>query len=166
MSAVSPLFPPPPKYYKNYAEWPSSSGALQPPPPPGPTTPYSCFGVAKSASAASSLAEGDKIYDSTAEPISELKKLNYSLIANYIQLLDILVHYPAEYATKVQDLRALFKNMIEVINNYRPHEAREMLIEYMNVQAKRKSDCLDLVNKKLQECQERLFLVLHQESLH
>ncbi|KND92770.1 Mediator of RNA polymerase II transcription subunit 7 [Tolypocladium ophioglossoides CBS 100239] len=61
----------------------------------------------------------------------ELKKLAKSLLLNFLELAGTLSRSPAAAAAKTQDLRTLFINVHHILNEYRPHQARESAIELM-----------------------------------
>ena len=61
----------------------------------------------------------------------ELKKLAKSLLLNFLELAGTLSRSPAGAAAKTQDLRTLFINVHHILNEYRPHQARESAIELM-----------------------------------
>jgi mediator of RNA polymerase II transcription subunit 7 len=63
----------------------------------------------------------------------ELKKLNHSILHNYLELLNTLVTNPHEYTfhDKVADLEQLFVNLHFLLNAFRPHQARETLISIL-----------------------------------
>lgn len=67
---------------------------------------------------------------------SELKKLNHSILANFLDLLEMLVRCPsnAEKERKLEDLKLLFINLHHLINEYRSHQARETLKLMLEVQ--------------------------------
>lgn len=93
----------------------------------------------------------------------ELKKLNHSILVSYLELLDVLVKAPSaavhghedrgddketERRTrrdqKLDDLEVLFKNMHHLINELRPHQARDQLICMLEIQ---KQERIELANK-------------------
>ncbi|KAK3805672.1 MAG: MED7 protein-domain-containing protein [Linnemannia elongata] len=70
--------------------------------------------------------------------VKELKKLNHSAIFNFLDLVHVLSTSPGEFATKVDHIRVIFINMHHILNEYRPHQARETLRLMMNDQLDRK----------------------------
>lgn len=61
----------------------------------------------------------------------ELKRLAKSLLLNFLELTGILSQSPGDAEAKIQDLRTLFINVHHILNEYRPHQARESAIELM-----------------------------------
>ncbi|KAH7323084.1 mediator complex, subunit Med7 [Stachybotrys elegans] len=61
----------------------------------------------------------------------ELKRLAKSLLLNFHELTGTLSRNPSHAEAKAADLRTLFINMHHIINEYRPHQARESAIEMM-----------------------------------
>ncbi|PHH77724.1 hypothetical protein CDD83_4092 [Cordyceps sp. RAO-2017] len=61
----------------------------------------------------------------------ELKRLSKSLLLNFLELAGTLASNPGNAEAKMQDLRTLFINMHHILNEYRPHQARESAIELM-----------------------------------
>ncbi|OZJ04439.1 hypothetical protein BZG36_02793 [Bifiguratus adelaidae] len=106
-----------------------------------------------------SLSEMDveQLYpDGPIDRIKELKKLNHSLVINYLQLLDLLVKNPQQFDTKVQHLRTIFINMHHLINEYRPHQAREILILLMQQQVERKRKATEQLEAKCRDMTDQL----------
>lgn len=64
----------------------------------------------------------------------ELKRLAKSILLNFLELLGVLGTNPGQAEEKVTDIRNLFINFHHVVNEYRPHQARESLIALMQTQ--------------------------------
>ncbi|KAI0477203.1 mediator complex, subunit Med7 [Xylariaceae sp. FL0804] len=67
-----------------------------------------------------------------------LKRLAKSLLLNFLELTDLLADHPEAAEEKITDIRDLFINFHHLINEYRPHQARESLISMMQAQLDRK----------------------------
>ena len=52
----------------------------------------------------------------------EMKKMNLSLLANFIELITVLIQTPLKQHEKIDDLELLFLNLHNIINDYRPHQ--------------------------------------------
>ncbi|KAF3936928.1 hypothetical protein ABW19_dt0207276 [Dactylella cylindrospora] len=67
----------------------------------------------------------------------ELRRLCKSLLLNYLELVGIMGVTPGEFEEKVYHLRIHMINIHQLINEYRPHQARETLISMMEEQLER-----------------------------
>ncbi|VDK69483.1 unnamed protein product [Onchocerca ochengi] len=76
-----------------------------------------------------------QLFSSNGDWRSELKKLNRSTVAAFLDLLDILIRCPnhPERLEKISNLRLLFINMHHLINEYRPVQARDALQSMMKL---------------------------------
>ncbi|KAL5600879.1 hypothetical protein BROUX41_005720 [Berkeleyomyces rouxiae] len=61
----------------------------------------------------------------------ELKRLAKSVLLNFLELMGLLSIDPKFSEAKVDDIRTLFINFHHVLNEYRPHQAREQAISLM-----------------------------------
>ncbi|MCJ1392904.1 Mediator of RNA polymerase II transcription subunit 7 [Xylographa bjoerkii] len=112
---------------------------LQPPPPPA-NGKYRSFGEDHSLAAPLTPLpdETSALYTSPPTPAS-LIQLTRSILLNFLELVHILATNPSatEYGPKWDDLRDLFRNAHQAVNEYRPHQAREALILMMEAQVER-----------------------------
>ncbi|KAI1338907.1 mediator complex, subunit Med7 [Xylariaceae sp. FL0016] len=63
-----------------------------------------------------------------------LKRLAKSLLLNFLELTGVLANSPQHASDKITNIRDLFINFHHLINEYRPHQARESLISMMQAQ--------------------------------
>ncbi|KAI1760031.1 MED7-domain-containing protein [Hypoxylon sp. FL1150] len=66
-----------------------------------------------------------------------LKRLAKSLLLNFLELMGLLAINPGAAEGKVNDMRDMLINFHHLINEYRPHQARESLISMMQAQLDR-----------------------------
>lgn len=83
----------------------------------------------------------------------ELKKLNHSLLVNFLDLLDLLVHCPdsPKRAEKGEDLSLLFIHIHHLLNEFRPHQARETLRVMMELQKRQRVETAMRFQKHLEK---------------
>ncbi|KAI7881357.1 MED7-domain-containing protein [Lichtheimia hyalospora FSU 10163] len=84
--------------------------------------------------------ESYTIFDQRWQVHEKLKKLNRSLMTQYLQLLQTLVENPQEYGQKIENISTIFINMHHILNEYRPHQARETLRLLMENQISKKKE--------------------------
>ncbi|KAI4190383.1 MAG: hypothetical protein L6R41_000835 [Letrouitia leprolyta] len=173
-AAISAAFPAPPPFYKSFTsanlahlsslqqsspsltidDLPPELENLLPPPPPPPNTHYRTFG---------------EIHQSPAPPIKELPpkeppnphrllQTTRQLLLTFLSLTNALVEDPDSWAPKWDEMRALFSEAHAIVNEYRPHQARETLIHMMEEQVER----CKLETKACEEACERVREVLEQ----
>lgn len=52
----------------------------------------------------------------------ELSSLNRELQLHILELADILVERPSQYARRVEDIHVVFQNLHHLLNSLRPHQ--------------------------------------------
>lgn len=81
-----------------------------------------------------------RLYPQHFERKKELKKLNHSLLVNFLDLIDLLINSPDSHrrAEKIDDLTLLFVHIHHLLNEFRPHQARETLRVMMDLQKRQR----------------------------
>ncbi|WBW74573.1 mediator complex subunit Med7 [Schizosaccharomyces osmophilus] len=64
----------------------------------------------------------------------ELQLLSTSLMLNFLEILGIMSKAPEQFPQKVENIRVILLNMHHLINEYRPHQARESLLMLLEKQ--------------------------------
>jgi len=99
-----------------------------------------------------------RLYPQNYDHKRELKKLNYSILVNFLDLLDVLIRAPDSQRRldKIDDLTLLFIHMHHLINEFRPHQARESLRVMLEKQKRERLETVERFKKHLQCVQEML----------
>ncbi|KAL8840755.1 MAG: hypothetical protein Q9170_001193 [Blastenia crenularia] len=151
-TAISAAFPAPPPFYKSFTpanlaslaslqesnpsltanDLPSELRNLLPPAPPAPKQQYRTFGETHEISAPSTD-------DPPKEPPNphRLLQTTRQLLLTFLSLTHALATEPETWAPKWDEMRALFSEAHAIVNEYRPHQARETLIHMMEEQVER-----------------------------
>lgn len=81
----------------------------------------------------------------------ELKKINASILVNFLDLVDVLVKCPDtdKRVEKCNDLATLFINFHHLINELRPHQARETLRVWLNAQRRTREEIAKKLNSEM-----------------
>ncbi|KAF2760297.1 MED7-domain-containing protein [Pseudovirgaria hyperparasitica] len=132
---------------------PSELRALVPPRPPTEGK-FSVFGEVHNINEASPAFEEDEGYerlypsieadaifsgsDGTIDRAKSLKQLAHSLIVKFVELLGVLSVDPEQWKDRIHQIHLMIVNMHQLINEYRPHQARESLITMMEDQLEKK----------------------------
>ncbi|XP_019739706.1 mediator of RNA polymerase II transcription subunit 7 [Hippocampus comes] len=159
---VSALPPPPMQYIKEYTDENVSKGFAPKPPPPIRDS-YMMFGnqfQCDDLIIRPLESQGiERLHPVQFDHKRELKKLNMSILVNFLDLLDILIKSPdsIKREEKLEDLKLLFVHMHHLINEYRPHQARETLRVMMEVQKRQRLDTAERFQKHL----ERVVELIH-----
>uniref|UniRef100_UPI00398F7F78 mediator of RNA polymerase II transcription subunit 7 n=1 Tax=Pristiophorus japonicus TaxID=55135 RepID=UPI00398F7F78 len=151
---VSALPLPPMQYYKEYTDDNVRKGFAPKPPPPIRDS-YTMFGNQfQCDELIIRPLEGqgiERLHPPQFDHKKELKKLNLSILVNFLDLLDILIKSPGsiQREEKLEDLKLLFVHMHHLINEYRPHQARETLRVMMEVQKRQRLETAERFQKHL-----------------
>ncbi|XP_022322438.1 mediator of RNA polymerase II transcription subunit 7-like isoform X2 [Crassostrea virginica] len=135
---------PPSKYFNMYTDENVKRGRVPLPPPPIQDT-YTMFGAhfnADDAIIRPLESQGfRRLHPQNYDHKRELKKLNHSILVNFLDLIDILIKAPdsTKRTEKLEDLNLLFIHMHHLINEFRPHQARETLRVMMERQKKERA---------------------------
>lgn len=88
----------------------------------------------------------------------ELKKINASILVNFLDLIDVLVKCPdtEKRMEKCNDLASLFINFHHLINELRPHQARETLRVWLVSQRKSRDEITKKLNAEMDKMTEIL----------
>ena len=54
----------------------------------------------------------------------ELRSLNRELQLHILELADVLVERPSQYARRVEEISLIFKNLHHLLNSLRPHQVK------------------------------------------
>ncbi|XP_077387648.1 mediator of RNA polymerase II transcription subunit 7 [Festucalex cinctus] len=158
---VSALPPPPTQYIKEYTDDNVSKGFAPKPPPPIRDS-YMMFGnqfQCDDLIIRPLESQGiERLHPVQFDHKRELKKLNMSILVNFLDLLDILIKSPGSIKReeKLEDLKLLFVHMHHLINEYRPHQARETLRVMMEVQKRQRLDTAERFQKHLERVVEMI----------
>lgn len=152
-------FPLPPTfYYKHYNDENVKKGTV-PAPPKVVTGEYTLFGhVFKTDDDVIQPLESQgikRLYskDENFDHIVEMKKLNHSILVNYMELLDVMIDAPAssERQKKIEEIKILFINLHHLINEFRPHQARETLRIMLHRQKQARLDTAERLKTNIEK---------------
>lgn len=158
---VSALPPPPMQYVKEYTDENIRKG-LAPKPPPPIRDCYMMFGnqfQCDDLIIRPLESQGiERLHPQQFDHKRELKKINMSILVNFLDLLDILIKSPGSMKReeKLEDLKLLFVHMHHLINEYRPHQARETLRVMMEVQKRQRLETAERFQKHLERVVEMI----------
>lgn len=157
-------YPPPPPFYKLYADYVESDKGAEggaPSPPPPISGPYTLYGAPyNTEDRLPSLEEQGvrQLYSSAADldVKAELRALCRELLAEVVELADVLVQRPAQYARRVEEIGLLFKNIHHLLNSLRPHQARATLIHILEMQLETRKKALVELKQRRNEAKDLL----------
>ncbi|TQD85705.1 hypothetical protein C1H46_028757 [Malus baccata] len=131
-------YPPPPPYYRLYKDYLQDPKSAPEPPPPI-EGPFICYGA-----------------NHTSYFKKELRSLNRELQLHILELADILVERPSQYARRVEEISLIFKNLHHLLNSLRPHQARATLIHILELQIQRRKQAVEDIKRRREEVQRLL----------
>ena len=156
---LTAAFPEPPKQFiQLYSDEHVLNGSC--PLPPKPVTDggtYTMFGsqVTSDDSIIRSLeAQGmRRLYPREFDHKRELKKMNHSILFNFVDLVDVLAKCPdtMKREEKCQDIHVLFIQMHHLINELRPHQARETIRVTLEVQKRERAFTAISMNSQVEK---------------
>lgn len=88
--------------------------------------------------------------------IKELRRLSYSLLLNFVELVGVLSVNPELYESKVENIRTILVNIHHLLNEYRPHQSRESLIMLLEEQLEHKKQEVANIEQVCQQVTEKL----------
>lgn len=153
--ATSSAYPPPPPYYRLYKDFLDDSDSAPSPPPPIEGT-YTMFGATYTTNdLLPSLEEQGmrQLYPKgpNVDYKKELKTLNRELMFQILELADVLVERPSQYARRVEDVSLILRNMHHLLNSIRPHQARATLIHILEMQIERRKQAIVDIRRRREE---------------
>uniref|UniRef100_M1ALK0 Mediator of RNA polymerase II transcription subunit 7 n=1 Tax=Solanum tuberosum TaxID=4113 RepID=M1ALK0_SOLTU len=86
----------------------------------------------------------------------ELRALNRELQLHILELADVLVERPSQYARRVEEISLIFKNLHHLLNSLRPHQARATLIHILELQIQRRKQAIEDIKRRREEAQKLL----------
>ncbi|XP_015793071.1 mediator of RNA polymerase II transcription subunit 7-like [Tetranychus urticae] len=99
-----------------------------------------------------------RLYPKEYDYRREIKKMNVSLMASMLDLLDALIKCPEspKRKEKCSDIEMLFIQMHHLLNEMRPHQARETIRVKLDRQKKQRSDMISKLETQIEEVIEML----------
>lgn len=158
---VSSLPLPPMQYVNLFSDENVQKGKTPPPPKPI-TDSYTMFGApfhADDPIIRPLESQGiRRLYPQNYDHKRELKKLNHSVLVNFLDMLDILIRCPdtSKREEKKEDISLLFIHIHHLINEYRPHQARDTLRVMMEIQKRQRLETSERFQKQLEKVMELL----------
>uniref|UniRef100_A0A6B2LHL6 Mediator of RNA polymerase II transcription subunit 7 n=1 Tax=Arcella intermedia TaxID=1963864 RepID=A0A6B2LHL6_9EUKA len=90
------------------------------------------------------------------KPGEELKKLNLSLLFNFLELVEN-IKYPDQCEDIIKNkITPIFKNMHHLLNLYRPHQTRQVVIALLEQQIERRKTFLKSIETRLERSEKTL----------
>ncbi|THU70893.1 hypothetical protein C4D60_Mb08t29790 [Musa balbisiana] len=170
-TGTSSSYPPPPPYYRLYKDYLEDPESAPEPPPPVQGT-YPLFGATYTTDVVLPTLEDQGVrqlypkgpsigitYASSLFLVDfkrELTSLNRELQLHILELADVLVERPSQYARRVEDISLIFKNLHHLLNSLRPHQARATLIHILERQIQQRKQAIEDIKRRREEAQRLL----------
>ncbi|KAL2464762.1 Mediator of RNA polymerase II transcription subunit 7b [Forsythia ovata] len=153
-------YPPPPPYYKLYKDYLQNPNSAPEPPAPIRGT-YVLYGANYTTDDVLPTLEEQgvrQLYPKgpNVDFKKELRSLNRELQLHLLELADVLVERPSQYARRVEDISLIFKNLHHLLNSMRPHQARATLIHILELQIQRRKQAVEDIKRRREEAQRLL----------
>ncbi|KAK1293315.1 Mediator of RNA polymerase II transcription subunit 7a [Acorus calamus] len=160
MAATSSSYPPPPPYYKLYKDYLEDPESDPKPPPPIEGS-YQLYGATYTTDDVLPSLEDQgvrQLYPKgpNIDFKKELRSLNRELQLHILELADVLVERPSQYARRVEDVSLIFKNLHHLLNSLRPHQARATLIHILELQIQRRKQAVEDIKRRREVAQRLL----------
>ncbi|KAG5552264.1 hypothetical protein RHGRI_010370 [Rhododendron griersonianum] len=159
--AATATYPPPPPYYKLYKDYIQNPNSAPEPPPP-------IEGTYTDDVLPSLEEQGVRQLYPTGPNIdfkNELRSLNRELQLHILELADVLVERPSQYARRVEDISLIFKNLHHLLNSLRPHQGRATLIHLLESQIQRRKQAVEDIKRYGSVTLIEVFRVIEMKSL-
>lgn len=97
-----------------------------------------------------------RLYPRDYDHKRELKKMNASILVNFLDLLDVLVKCPdtGKREEKCSDIAMLFVQMHHLINELRPHQGRETIRVTLQCQKRQRLEIIQRLNQQIERVHE------------
>mmetsp|Transcript_5183 Transcript_5183/g.5642 ORF Transcript_5183/g.5642 Transcript_5183/m.5642 type:complete len:175 (+) Transcript_5183:145-669(+) len=95
----------------------------------------------------------------------ELKRLNLSLLFNFLLLIETLISNPTQFEQKLDHIFHIVSNMHHLINMYRPHQSREQLLAMMETQVQNRKKLLQKMDQNLSHARRLIDMTLKSQKL-
>lgn len=153
-------YPPPPPFYKLYKDYLNDPRSAPEPPPPIEGT-YILYGCNYTTDDVLPSLEDQGVHQlypkgPNIDFKKELRSLNRELQLHILELADILVDRPSQYARRVEEISLIFKNLHHLLNSLRPHQARATLIHILERQIERRKQAIEDIKGRREEAQKHL----------
>ncbi|GMP87122.1 hypothetical protein CsSME_00039640 [Camellia sinensis var. sinensis] len=133
--AATCTYPPPPPYYRLYKDYIQNSKPASDPPPPIEGTYTDDVLPSLDEQGVRQLYPNRPNIGHFLEIMkNELRTLNRELQLHILELADVLIERPSQYARRVKDISLIFKNLHHLLNSLRPYQARATLIHMLELQ--------------------------------